>query len=1220
MVNKMDLTTLKEWMARIACLVLLMVSVSVAEASHFRFGHFTYKARPDISPTTADFRMTVAFRSSYFGHPKIGQTFRPGRYSFGDGYSSNHTYRVIARNLQEDWIVGEAIDTRNENNLVRHTYRAANNNGQPWIGNFSSCCKIGGLRNSGSTWRVYTRVNLENGNSSPFSNLPPIVSCSKYDCRFLIPAVDPDGDQLTWRMSTRSESAINSIPSGMKVDRDTGLFTWDGAESFSNGLYTIQVTIEDRDEEGNVKSSAAIDFLLNLRDQGTNASPEFDHPPTPEAGSVIKAVVGQKLTLTVQASDSDPNDQVYLNHVGLPVGATFEQSVSGGTTGVATLEWTPTTADMGEHLVTFLANDNRGGASAPVSVRIEVIKPAISDVKIVSTLSTAGIGIESGSYSVAPSLIEVENDRTIVTWEFDTFSVGQLENLTTELKLFNVEPGSQRVVTEQLAISYTDIDGNPVHETLGEQSVKVAPSLTTLDVDTDKDVYSPAESVVISGVLGNLSEIETDAQVVVTIEDNQQARVANLGIFDVQAIAPKGQAAIPDQLFNTAGIYAGTYQVVGQLLGNDGQVLTQSVAPFAMTTAGGAFAEVGALVTTDKPVYQAWDQARIDLRVSNVSNNGLFDGGVGTLQVSRPNGKLLAEQTYNLNSLPPQGSTDRQYALPLVDREAGRYRVSWIVRQDGEILATSQASFRVERSELMSLTGNVTVEYYDTGEAKTCHFEITNRSAQAEVKANLIYQLVSLADGSVISQIRQNDTPVSNTIAHPYQLLLSDPPAYGGYGCILMAEADGELLELAAAGFEVVPPTVMVDLHPAAKGKLLVLVDDLATATSDLNDAGRQRTYLEDLLTRHQWHYTLTDSARDFTAEFNSGLYSAEAMFSEQVTLAPQTEQLLVEAQHNGLGLLVSGSWNRRNNHVEKALGVKLTGRNNQAGSISDNGYLEQSVAVDALVTQGLALAHCDADVWAVFGGGKNASDDCAYAPAPAAVTLGVYGSGANSYFAYDVLDLATSWQGLHEQLLLEALLAIQPQVWPVAAGRVIPVEIRLENLSRKAAVDIRFTLPQGGTILESELPTTFADDTWLWQRDFASPGDTSNVLFIQLPDGVTGEVTLQVDIDAGINRSLMVDDSELNFSLGAIDGRHKHQQVSTMVQQLMAQGPGIANYRFIAKKLDHAQGHLNKAKVDNAVKSILLATDEIAQESYPTAVELRFLLDFWLYQLQRQL
>ncbi|GAA0847901.1 hypothetical protein GCM10009113_25040 [Marinobacter szutsaonensis] len=1063
-------------------------------------------------------------------------------------------------------------------------------------------------------------MNLEDGNSSPFSNLPPIVSCSKYDCRFLIPAVDRDGDQLTWRMSTRSESAINSLPSGMKVDRETGLFTWDGAESFSNGLYTVQVTIEDRDEEGNVKSSAAIDFLINLRDQGSNTSPDFDHPPTPEAGSVIKAVVGQKLNLTVQASDPDPNDKVYLNHVGLPVGATFEQTVSGTTTGVATLEWTPTTADMGEHLVTFLANDNRGGASTPVSVTIEVIKPAISDVQIVSTISTADIQIDSNSYSVPPSLIDVENDRTIVTWKFDTFSVGQLENLTTELHLFNVEPGSQRVVTEKLDISYTDIDGDPVRETLGEQEVKVSPSLTTLGVNTDKEVYAPADQVVITSLLQNLSEIETDAQVALTIEDNQQVRVADLGVFDVRGIAPKGQASVPTQIFDTTGTYAGTYQVVGQLLGSEGEVLTQSVAPFAITTSSGAFTEIGALVTTDKPTYQAWDQALIDLRVRNVSANGLFDGGVGTLQVSRPNGELLAEQTYNLNSLAPQGATDRQYALPLVDRESGTYRVSWVVSQEGEVLATSQANFQIERSELMSLIGDVNLEYYDTGEAKACHFETTNRSSQAEVTADLIYQLVSLADGSVISQIRQNDTPVSNTVAHPYQILLSDPPAYGGYGCVLMAEVDGELLELAAAGFEVVPPTLNAEIAPADKGKLLVLVDDLATATQDVNRADLQRAYLEDVLNAHGWHYTLTDNASDFNGEFNSGLYSAVAIFSEEVTLAPQTEQLLVEAQHNGMGLLVSGSWNRRNNKVEKALGIKLTGKNNQAGAILENGHLDKPVTGDAMVYKGLALAHCDADVWAVFGAGKNASDSCAYDDAPAAITVGAYGSGANSYFAYDVLDLATSSQGLHEQFLLEALLAIQPQIWPVAAGRVIPVEITVENLSRKAAVDVRFTLPDGGAIIESQLPTTFVDGAWLWQRDFSSPDDASNVLYIKLPDGVMGEVNLHVDIDAGINRSLMVDNRELIFSLGTIDGRDKYQLASVLLQELQAQGPGIAKYSFIAKKLDAARGDLDKGRVSNAMKSILLATDEIAQETYPTAVELRFVLDFWLYQLQRGL
>lgn len=1218
--NKMDRNLAKAIISRFTCVILLALSCSVAEASHFRFGHFAYEARPDISPTTADFRMTVAFRSSAFGHPNIGQTFRPGGYSYGDGASSNHNYRVIARNLQEDWIVGEAVDTRNENDIVRHSYPAVNNNGQPWLGRFESCCKIGGLRNSGSTWRVYTRVNLEEGNSSPFSNLPPIVSCSKYDCRFLVPAVDPDGDKLTWRMSTRSESAINGIPSGMSIDSETGLFTWTGAESFSNGLYTVQVTIEDRDQEGNVKSTAAIDFLLNLRDQGVNASPEFDHPPTPEAGSVIKAVVGQKLSLTIQATDSDPNDQVFLNHVGLPVGATFEQTVSGSTTGVATLEWTPTSADMGENLVTFLANDNRGGASSPVGVKIEVIKPAISDVKITSTISTADIQIDSSSYSVPPSQVAVETDRTIVTWEFDTFSVGQLESLATDLKLFNAQPGTQRVVTEKLEISYTDIDGDPVRETLGEQKVKVAPTLTTIAVDTDKELYSPSEQVNITGLLKNQSDIQVDARVALTIVDNQRVLVSDFGVFDVQAIAPKGQISIPSQLFDTTGIYAGTYEVVAQLLDSDEEVLTQAVAPFAISTSSGSLTEIGALVNTDKPKYQAWDQAFIDLRVRNLSQNGAFNGGVGTLQVSRPNGELLAEETYDLNSLVPQGSSDRRYALALVDREAGTYQVSWIISQDGEELASSQANFQVERSETLSLLGDVTLDYYETGEAKTCHFETTNRSSREEVKANLIYQLVSLDDGSVVYEVNEDNTAVSNTNGHLFQLLLSDPPAYGGYACLSMAEIDGELIELAAAGFEVVPPELNLEILPSVKGKLLVLVDDLERSTQDYNDASAQRAYLESVLTANEWHYTLVDNSVEFDTAFNSGLFSAVALLSDKVTLHPQTEHLLVEAQNDGMGLLLGGSWNRRNNKIEKALGIKLTGKNNQVSAIFDNGVIDQPVASDAIASQGLAMAHCGAEVWAVFNGGRNASDSCAYAYAPAAVTAGTYGRGGNSYFAYDVLDLATSYQGLHEQLLLEALLAVQPNAWPAAPGRVVPVEITLENLSRKAAVDVRFTLPQGGEVIESQMPTTFDDGTWLWQRDFSSPTDATNVLYILLPDGVAGEVSLHVEINAGINRDLMVDDSELTYVLGNLDGPSKYQVASDLLQQLETDGPGIAKYQFIAKKLDAAVRDQAKGKLNNAIKSILSAADEISEEEHTVANQLRFALDAWLYQLQRRL
>lgn len=1220
--NALKGNPLKSALNRYLLLTVALLLTATVEASHFRFGHFTWEARPDISPETADFRMTVAFRSSAFGHPSIGQTFRPGQFNFGDGSRVSYNFEVIARNLQEDWIVGRAIEAGQESGIVRHTYPSANNNGNPWQAIFASCCKIGSLRNAANaSWRVITQVNLADGNSSPFSNLPPIVTCSKFDCRFRIPAVDPDGDPLTWRMATRSESAIPSIPSGMEVDTDTGILTWAGAESFTNGLYSVQVVIEDRDQGDNVKSNTAIDFIINLQDQGANAWPEFDIPPTPESGSVIPAVVGQPLNITVQATDPDPNDEVFLNHVGLPLGATFEQTVSGGVTGVASLQWTPTSDDMGQHIVTFLANDNRGGASTPVAITIDVIKPGISDVRVVSTISTADIQIDANSYSLPPSLVTIEDQRTIVTWEFPTFNVGQIENLNTQLQLFNLQPGEMRVVTEKLELFYTDIDGQPVYELLDEQRVKVAPTLTRVSVDTDKELYLPGEGVTVTSLLENLSAIPANATVELEIVDSQQNLVASLGTFTEADITPQGQIALPDTLFDSTGIYAGAYEAVAKLV-EDGDVVQQAMAPFAITTENGEFINVGALVNTDKPLYQAWDQAIISLRVLNLTQNSAFNSGQGELRILRPNGELLAQQSYVLNSLAPQAISDRQYVLPLVDREAGTYPVQWTVSQNGATLATSSAAFDVERNELVSLLGAVTINNYPTGEAQSCAFETTNRSATMPVTATLIYQLVNLDTSELVYEVREPDIAVSNTAGHPYQLLLGDPPAYGGYGCILMAEIDGELSQLAAAGFEATPPNLNVLLTPATQGKLLILVDDEEfTAPHDANLPLDQRLYLEQLQMANGWNYTLVDNQADFMAEFYSGIYGAIAIFSEAIGLAPEVEGLLVEAQHSGVGLFIGGSWNRRNSQVERDLGVTMTGTNTDTIAINlVAGAVPNPVAVDALVPQGLALAHCYAEVWATFVGGKNASDDCAYSAGPAAVTAAAYGNGKNAYFAYDLLDLATSNQGLHEQLLLQALSHIQPEIWPAGSGRVVPVSLSVENLSRKAAVDVRLTLPQGGTILESQSPLQWVDDHWLWQRDFSSTGQASNVLYIQLPIGVSGDINLNVDVDAGINRSLMTDNQELVLRLATIPAASPYQRALDLVEALKVDGMDIARYDYVANRLNAAQSDVNKGMYDNAIHSLLQATNEIAKEPSELAIETRLTIGEWLFLLQKQL
>lgn len=1199
-------------------LALLLIT-GAANASHFRFGHFTFQARPDISPTTADFKMIVAFRSSYFGHPEVGTTFRPRAFYLGDGRSIRYRYEVIARNLQEDWIIGRAIQTGLDNGFVRHTYRSPNRSGRPWIASYSSCCKIGELINaSDAHWKVNTSIDLSEGNSSPFSNLPPIVSCPKGNCTFRVPAVDPDGDKITWRLASRGESFIPYIPSGISIERDTGIVNWSGSEAFTKGLYSVQVIIEDRDEADKVKSSAAIDFIVNLQEQVTNQSPEFDFPPTPENGSVIRAIIGQPLEIVIQATDGDPNDSVFINNAGLPDGASFEQTITGGTTGAGTFTWSPETEDLGQHIVTFIANDNRGGASTPISITLDVIKPVISSVRVVSTISTKDIQIDSESYSLPPSEVTIDGEKTIVTWEFPTFDIGQFETLSSTLRLQNVKSGEIRQVTEKLELFYNDINGDPIYELLGEQSVKVSPSMTNVIVNTDQTQYLPGEIITVGTIVENISDVVIDSAVQIRILDNQQNLVADLGTFEQPDIPPKSSENLPDVTFDTNGIYAGAYEVVVNVLEGE-EVVNKFAVPFAITTENGDFISVDAFVSTDKPKYLAWGQVNISLRVMNLSQNSALSSGTGELSVFRPQGELLFRENFDLNTLVPLSNSSREKALALVDREGGEYLVKWNIYQHGALIASSQASFNIERSELHSLVGSVSVEEYETGEAKACNFRTFNRSTHYPVSATLMYQLIDLSDGKLIYEFNESEVTLTNEIEHPYKIFLGDPPDYGEYGCILSAEIEGESLQLGQAGFEVTPPKLAINHGQANRGKLLVLLDEeVFSGPHDVVSSDLQHVYLNQLLSNEQWHYTLVDNASDFKTEFYSGLYNAIVILAEEVTLEPDVQNLLVEAQYSGTGVLISGGWNRRNNKIEDGIGVLLNGMNDGALTLSVSEELT-GINQGAVIAKGMVMEHCNAESWARFNEGRLANNGCHSSTEPQAVSAGTYGKGKNVYFAYDVLDMATSEKGIHETLLLLALNHIQPDEWTVGRGRVIPVEFTVTNLSRKAAVDVEFVLPQGKNIVASDLPLRGKESGWLWQYDFSSTGKVVNQLYVQLPRDIGGEVNLSVDVNAGINRSLIIDNQDLMITIADLPIDYPDTRSFSLVQELMQTNAGEARYDLVLRKLESALSDINKNKIEKAIRSLLQASDEIAKDTSVQAHEARLALGNWLFLLQQK-
>jgi hypothetical protein len=87
---------------RTLCILVLALMCSFitfnAQATHFRFGHFSWEHRPDIDPFAVDFRLEVAYRRSFFGNPSIGDTFKPRGFHFGDGSTVSCDLEVKAFN------------------------------------------------------------------------------------------------------------------------------------------------------------------------------------------------------------------------------------------------------------------------------------------------------------------------------------------------------------------------------------------------------------------------------------------------------------------------------------------------------------------------------------------------------------------------------------------------------------------------------------------------------------------------------------------------------------------------------------------------------------------------------------------------------------------------------------------------------------------------------------------------------------------------------------------------------------------------------------------------------------------------------------------------------------------------------------------------------------------------------------------------------------------
>jgi len=396
-------------------LALLLVTAAVftasdAEATHFRFGHITWKA---TGTNTAEITVLHAWRCTFFfsssactsGSIVGGGVPTTATFNFGGGSpaTSNLTGTVIFNDAANGWFLAKYVTT--------HAYPSQG----PFTASFSNCCRISTLQNSNAddAFLVTTDIDFRNGNKgSPVSSIPPIVQLPKTSpgnfVTFSLPTADPDLDSITCRLATTAESSLTTAAPNaalplpvqtLSVTSDCKL-VWDTSETTFSQLYALQVMLQEH-RPNNVINDVALDFIIEIANVTLNAQPTCT--VNGSASNIVN--VGQNFSITVTGNDTDGGN-LTVNHLGLPPGATLTPTSgsSGAQPLTATFNWTPQSSDAGSaHAISILFTDPGNlTATCSFSINVPANQPPDAICKDVTVNADAncqaGADINNGSF------------------------------------------------------------------------------------------------------------------------------------------------------------------------------------------------------------------------------------------------------------------------------------------------------------------------------------------------------------------------------------------------------------------------------------------------------------------------------------------------------------------------------------------------------------------------------------------------------------------------------------------------------------------------------------------------------------------------------------------------------------------------------------------------------------------------------------------------------
>ena len=213
------------------------MSIKEASATHFYGGQLKWQ---QAGGNKIQFTFTSTWRRSFFGAPVVGQTLN-GLGNLNTGYPGAFlpiSAVVTSVDVAKDQVYASWTGS--------YTYPATGNFTAQW----DLCCRISSLQdgNNDQNTRFQTIVNVGPPyNNPPVSALPNIVfmSIGQSAASFSIPGSDPDGNSISYRLSTNAESTLPvASPAGLTLSSN-GVVTMNTTTRSSGQRFGIQAMIVD---------------------------------------------------------------------------------------------------------------------------------------------------------------------------------------------------------------------------------------------------------------------------------------------------------------------------------------------------------------------------------------------------------------------------------------------------------------------------------------------------------------------------------------------------------------------------------------------------------------------------------------------------------------------------------------------------------------------------------------------------------------------------------------------------------------------------------------------------------------------------------------------------------------------------------------------------------------------------------------------------------------